>query len=203
MQQDNTPNQSQPAYVPEPPTPGPVAPINDGHTLGIVGLVLGVFGLWPIGLPLSIVSVVRAGKAGASKTLGIVGIVLNVLSILVVLILVGLTLAAYDGVQARAKTAAATTTAWSVLKRAEAYNALHETGDYPTSLADFSANVESDLQGISTPTLSISDTVPAQKGVVNYTYCSAEGAQVSYYDESTSRVIILPAGDAPTDAPCK
>ncbi|NCU38332.1 hypothetical protein EOL96_04730 [Candidatus Saccharibacteria bacterium] len=83
--------QQQPFTAPQPPnapTPTPTQPytappVDNGHTLGIVGLILGVFGIWFVGLPLSIVSIKKAGKVGASKTLGIVGVVLNILAIFV------------------------------------------------------------------------------------------------------------------------
>lgn len=72
--------QPAPGYAPQPPLPG-VAPVeNPGQGYGIAGIILGVLAIWPVGLPLSIVSMVKSSKANASKTLGIVGLVLNILA---------------------------------------------------------------------------------------------------------------------------
>jgi hypothetical protein len=65
----------------------PVAPVampaeNPGQGFGIAGIILGVLAIWPVGLPLSIVSMVKSSKVNASKTLGIVGLVINILAVL-------------------------------------------------------------------------------------------------------------------------
>jgi hypothetical protein len=60
---------------------GPVP--NPGKGLGIAAVVLSVLVLWPVGLPLAIVSWVRSARAGASVAFGVVGTALNVLSAVV------------------------------------------------------------------------------------------------------------------------
>ncbi len=74
--------QPAPVLAPVVPPVQPVAPTgpppeNPGQTLGIVGIILGVLLIWPAGLPVSIISMVKSSKANASKLLGIIGVVLN------------------------------------------------------------------------------------------------------------------------------
>lgn len=68
--------------VAQPIVPTGVPTENPGQGFGIAGIVLGVLAIWPAGLPLSIVSMVKSSKVNASKTLGIVGLIINILAIL-------------------------------------------------------------------------------------------------------------------------
>ena len=208
MQDNNTPNRSQPqqppqpAYVPQPPTPAAPAASNDGHVVGIIGLVLAFVCLWPIGIVLSIISIVQAGKARASKTLGIVGLVLNILGIFVSVILVAITMVAYSGIQDRAKTSAAQSAANSVSKHAEAYYALSDPAVYPSTIADFEEYPESSLKYATSDSITIVEGTAPDTGIITYKQCDAQSAQVSYYNVTTSRDVILPLGNASSIMPC-
>lgn len=87
----------------------PTAPVteNPGQTLGIVGIVLGVLMIWPAGLPVSIISMIKSSKANASKLLGIIGVILNSLALLAsgfVILMILIALPALQDAARRAET---------------------------------------------------------------------------------------------------
>jgi len=119
-----TPIDPHPDLTPQvsPPTPQngqPIVPVtvaqNPGQTLGIVSIVLGVFGLWFVGLPLAIVSTVKSSKAHTPKALGIVGIVLNILSLLFVTFMIVVLLISWPALQAKMNEDAVASNSTSVM----------------------------------------------------------------------------------------
>ena len=207
--QENSPQhqpQPQPAYVPQqPPQPQPTQPSarqNDGHVVGIIGLVMAFVFLWPVGIVLSIISIVQAGKAHASKTLGIVGLVLNILGIFASVILVAITVVAYNGIQARAQTSQDHSTANSVARHAEVYYAIDEPIQYPADVATFEKYTDSSLSELWSDSVAILDGTNPEPGTVMYKRCSPESAWVSYYDASSSEAVVIRLGNATSLATC-
>ena len=207
--QENSPQhqaQPQPAYVPQqPPQPQPTQPSarqNDGHVVGIIGLVMAFVLLWPVGIILSIISIVQAGKAHASKTLGIVGLVLNILGILTSIILVAITVVAYNGIQARAQTSQDHATANSVASHAEAYYVIEEPVQYPSDLAAFEKYTDTSLSELPSDSVAVQDGTDPTPGVVTYKRCNPESAWVSYYDRSISQAVVIPLGNATSLTVC-
>jgi prepilin-type N-terminal cleavage/methylation domain-containing protein len=108
--------------------------------------------------------------------------------IVVIAILAAITIVAYNGIQNRAKTSAGQAAANTVIKKAEAANAV-ATG-YPTVAADFAAQADSSLtgSGITLGTIT-AGTVPPNNNTVEYKGCTTPagtGASVSYYDSTQS-----------------
>ena len=201
--QENTPQpQPQPAYVPQQPQPTqPSAQPNDGHVVGIIGLVMAFVFLWPVGIVLSIISIVQASKARASKTLGIVGLVLNILGILTSIILVAITVVAYNGIQDRAQTSQDHATANLVASHAEAYYVIEEPVQYPSNLAAFEQYTDTSLSELPSDSVTVQDGTDPTPGVVTYKRCNPESAWVSYY-RSTSQAVVIPLGNATGLATC-
>ena len=201
--QENTPQpQPQPAYVPQQPQPTqPSAQPNDGHVVGIIGLVMAFVFLWPVGIVLSIISIVQASKARASKTLGIVGLVLNILGILTSIILVAITVVAYNGIQDRAQTSQDHATANLVASHAEAYYVIEEPVQYPSNLAAFEQYTDTSLSELPSDSVAVQDGTDPTPGVVTYKRCNPESAWVSYY-RSTSQAVVIPLGNATGLATC-
>ena len=206
MQENNTPHeqqpQQQPAYVPQPPSAPQPTGQNDGHVVGIIGLVMAFVCLWPVGMVLSIISIVQAGKAHASKTLGIVGLVLNILGIFASVILVAITVVAYNGIQDRAQTSQDHSTANSVARHAEAYYAIDEPIQYPADVATFEKYTDSSLSELRSDSVAILDGTNPEPGTVMYKRCSLESAWVSYYDASSSEAVVIRLGNATSLATC-
>lgn len=203
--QENPPQpQPQPEYVPQPPMTAPYTPPSDGRTLGIVGLVLGLLWLWPVGIVLSIISITQAKKAHASKTLGIVGLVFNILSIFVSgAIIAAITIVAYNGIQNRATTSTDHATANNVMKHAEAYYALSDPAEYPADIDAFETYTESSLTDTSSDPVPVAQGTNPETGFVTYIRCNdPQSAQVSYYNATASRAVILPLGNASGVIPC-
>lgn len=170
---------------------------NPGQTLGIIGIVLGILGISPVGLVLSILSMMKSGKVGASKVLGIVGLILNILSFIAgIFLFFVIVLAAQQGVQTKASASAAQVNANHVLSKAEAYYALHTT--YPDTISDFSKNTETTIDS----TITVTSDTPTTAKTIKYQKCDNFGAQITYYNPTTERIVILPAGDASTIPNC-
>lgn len=204
---DQAPNQDQPQPAPAPeaqptvdqstatavatggfsapattPISAPVAVVNPGKTLGIVGIVLSFIALAPVGLVLSIVSLVKSSKVGASKTLGIVGVVLNALAILSALMLIPLLFATLAGVQERAKDSSAVSYANEVIDKVENYG--YENNAFPSNAADLTG----DTAGLSNMDYSVIDGQPTVYSEVGYELCSETKAAVYYYVTSEKSV---------------
>jgi Tfp pilus assembly protein PilE len=96
--------------------------------------------------------------------------------------LAAITIVAYNGVQNRAKASSAQAAANTVIKKAEAANAL--ASSYPVTAADFATNADSSLAG-SGLTLAAISTAPASPTTIEYIPCtttSGIGAKVAYWD---------------------
>jgi hypothetical protein len=85
----------------------------------------------------------------------------------------------------------------AVAKKAEAYNAIN--GSYPKTIADFATTEESKLDDSTYQVISES---PAGLKEIQYKSCSKTGAQISYYEESTSSVEIIAVGSASSISAC-
>lgn len=99
--------------------------------------------------------------------------------IVVIAILAAITIVAYNGIQNRAKASSAQAAANTVIKKAEAANAV-ATG-YPTTTGGFAAQSDSTLVG-SGLTLGAIASAPTNPATVEYLPCTSAGAQVSYWD---------------------
>ena len=105
--------------------------------------------------------------------------------IVVIAILAAITIVAYNGIQNRAKTSAGQAAANTIIKKAEAANAI-ATG-YPTTAADFNAQSDSALtgSGITLAAITAGTTPTTGNNTVEYKGCTTPagaGASVSYYD---------------------
>ena len=111
--------------------------------------------------------------------------------IVVIAILAAITIVAYNGIQNRARTSASQSAANTVIKKAEAANAL--AGSYPsvsgtgTAAGTFGANNDSSLAG-SGITLAAITAAPADSNTVEYQVCTTPtgsvGARVAYWDST-------------------
>lgn len=183
----NLQNQPQQRYQP------PVsAPKNPGQVTGIIGIVLSFIFLAPIGLILSIVSIVQSKNANQSTVLGIVGVILNFLAIIGGFIALALMITAYNGVQDRAQESSRQAGAGSLIRHAEAYNTLE--GEYPENIAQMNANPKTKLDA-PTGDYQYVDGQPTSSKEVGYKRCANDGAQVYYFKAGESRPAILPLGN--------
>lgn len=110
--------------------------------------------------------------------------------IVVIAILASITVVSYNGIQTRAKTTSAASTALNVSKKAELANTL--IGSYPASLANFDANSESRMSGsgmgLGTP------TAANGTNTVSYERCTAGaasgGARIGAFNYTTGTGVI-------------
>ena len=100
-----------------------------------------------------------------------------------------------SGVQASAQTAATKTTAYTVLKKAEAYNAISD--GYPKTLADFSKYPETSLSGLAGTSVAVSEKFPVDGTTVGFKWCSADKGQIVYYDATENAFMALGFGGGP------
>ncbi len=125
----------------------------------------------------------------------------TIVELLIVIVVIGIlaaiTIVAYNGIQNRARTSSAQATATTVVKKAEAYNAL--LGSYPTvAQLEAATPQESSLQGTG---IELDTELDADNGTdtVNYTQCgSGTGFTVLHYDYTVSSQPTTPqftAGD--------
>ena len=106
--------------------------------------------------------------------------------IVVIAILAAITIVAYNGIQNRAKASSAQSAAATVIKKAEAANAVKSA--YPVTAADFAAQADSSLTG-SGLTLAAITTAPSTATTIEYIPCtspSGAGATVAYWDYGAS-----------------
>lgn len=138
----------------------------------------------------------------------------TIVELLVVIVVIGIlasiTIVAYNGVTARAKTTKAQAMASVVIKKAEGYNGL--VGSYPagtmTATTGFSVASPSDssssLQGSGVVFGTItSGTAPANENTIEYIPCtttSGANAVVSYYNYSTNLKVSQTIGGSCTTA---
>lgn len=89
--------------------------------------------------------------------------------IVVIAILAAISIVAYNGIQNRAKTTSAAASAATVVKKAEAANAI--ASSYPAAVADFSAQPDSSLAG-SGITLVAAISATSKPSEVTYEKCT-------------------------------
>lgn len=102
--------------------------------------------------------------------------------IVVIAILAAITIVAYNGIQNRAKTSAGQSLANTVIKKAEAANAVAQV--YPSTVANFAAQTDSTLAGSGLYLKSLA-SAPTNSNTVEYIPCTTPagaGAQISYWD---------------------
>ena len=108
----------------------------------------------------------------------------------------------YTGIQERAYTAASRSVAFAVERKAKAY--FVKTNSYPKTIDDFNKYPASTLQASDGKKYKVSDNMPAKNNheTVQYKYCSADSAQVMYYDYTTGNAVICPLGNASSSTVC-
>lgn len=110
----------------------------------------------------------------------------TIVELLIVIVVIGIlaaiTIVAYNGVQNRSRLSAAQSSANTIMKKAEAVNAV--TGSYPTTAANFSANAESAVASQGITLASAAPTSSNGTNTVTYEACTAgaTGGRVNYYD---------------------
>lgn len=112
----------------------------------------------------------------------------TIVELLIVIVVIGIlaaiTIVAFNGVQNRGKAASAQSAANTVIKKAEAANAIN-TG-YPTATSGFTDDASLAGSGV---TLAAISTAPSAPATVEYFACSTPsgaGARVSYWDYGAS-----------------
>lgn len=209
---------------PEPPQNQPIVPTptsaplqapngeDPGKGLAIAGVVLAFF-FSLLGLILSIVAKKKSKAAGFNNTLATVGIILNsvflVLSILATGIILLITLSAAGGIQDRAKSTSARTSATSLQKKLEVYNVSYDF--YPTSLSELNST---DLTRVSDDSMYEVSLSPITKtsamktvgnnnvDVLNLYGCEQIGNKIGYWDYRNDVVAYIYTGEADDSSNC-
>ena len=92
--------------------------------------------------------------------------------IVVIAILAAISIVAYNGIQNRAKTTSAAASSATVVKKAEAANAI--ASSYPATAADFTAQKDSDLAGSGLTLIATASLTSSSKpSEVTYEKCTA------------------------------
>ncbi|MFZ3010057.1 MAG: DUF4190 domain-containing protein [Candidatus Microsaccharimonas sp.] len=177
-------NPSQPAHTPTP-----------GKTLAIVGFILGFVGTSLIGLPFSIAAAVKSSKAGKTNGLAIAGIVTNSVFLILGLFIIPIIIVSYNGITARANTNSALSSANTVLKYAEVYNA--DNGSYPMAYS-YLTEENVTLKNITLQSAYLK-SAPTEPETINFYSCSGNGVKVGYWDYQNERMVTLSAGDTSGD----
>lgn len=114
--------------------------------------------------------------------------------IVIIAILAAITIVAYNGIQNRARTSSAQSTANNLVKKAQAYNTIN--GAYPATVAAFEAATgEAALDAASQTALVIAAPTATTYTTVQYRYCdSGTGAQLVYWDSVNNQTATIPAG---------
>lgn len=103
--------------------------------------------------------------------------------IVVIAILAAITIVAYNGIQNRAKASAAQSASNTMIKKAEAANAIASA--YPANSTDFNAQSDSALTGSGLYTATTMAAAPTNPGTVVYEKCTAgntTSARVTYWN---------------------
>jgi|GEM_PF-704050 len=189
----------QPVYTPAQPDYQAPAATNPGKGLGIAGFILAFF--FPlVGLPLSIVGFLKSKKAGMKNGLALAGIILNVISILATILFIIITITAYNGIQQRANTSTAQSSAQSVVNMAEMYaieSSEYDEADqlvsrYPKAFSDISSMLDNTKQATAALT-----SEPAEPSIVEFYACGDQtGNKIGYWDYVEGKVAYTYAGEA-------
>lgn len=118
----------------------------------------------------------------------------TIVELLIVIVVIGIlaaiTIVAFNGVQNRGKSASAQAAADTIVKKAEAANAI--TGTYPQDAAGFSAQADSSLTGSGlTLVATAPGSAPSKPATVMVVPCSGTagtGGVVTYWDYSGNAV---------------
>lgn len=133
--------------------------------------------------------------------------------VVIIAILAAITIVAYNGIQARAKTSSAQSTANSVAKKAEIYNTDDTTTGYPDTLAKLTGAAATATYALQASSVVLQTSAPTsaspQNGVAFYkcgtgattaapttaaTVTTQTGVRVDYYDYSASSVKSVSTG---------
>ena len=125
----------------------------------------------------------------------------TIVELLIVIVVIGILAAivivAYNGVQARANRTSAVSAANSIMKKAEAYNAV--ASSYPSTLADFDTYAESKITG-SGIGLIAAPVAASGKTTVTYQKCTAGaangGGRIQFWDYSAATPGVSSAADS-------
>lgn len=145
--------------------------------------------------------------------------------IVIIAILAAITIAAYNGIQARARSSAGISTATTTVKKAEVYNSMYAT--YPTycqivTNTNSASSAPTSGTGLGTPAcvaggtavnseafyqtpnsltpIDVTSTTAASGSVVSYKRCTTNGVKIGYWDfaAGTPAVVYRTAGDTTT-----
>jgi len=123
--------------------------------------------------------------------------------IVVIAILAAITIVAYNGIQTRARTSAAQAASNTLIKKAEAANAV--VGSYPQVAAGFSNQLDSSLTGSGLTLVAVaglgSTVSPSTVSYVPCTGTAGTGAVISYWNYQTGAAVPTTIGQ-PTGATC-
>jgi prepilin-type N-terminal cleavage/methylation domain-containing protein len=123
--------------------------------------------------------------------------------IVVIAILAAIVIVAYSGIQNRAKSSSAKSTAQAVQSKAEAYNADGPTGAYPVLLANMTSAATTTSYYLSGVTFSAADpTSAAATNVVSFYTCTGGGNKIGYYDYAGGAVAYVYTGPASSASTC-
>jgi prepilin-type N-terminal cleavage/methylation domain-containing protein len=118
----------------------------------------------------------------------------TIVELLIVIVVIGIlaaiTIVAYNGIQNRGKSSAAQSAMNTVIKKAEAANAISSA--YPTVSGDFVNDASLAGSGITLATLT-AGTAPTSVNTVEYRGCTTTagvGAQLKYYDYANSGALV-------------
>jgi len=125
--------------------------------------------------------------------------------IVIIAILAAITIVAYNGIQSRARTSAAQAAANTIIKKAEAANAV--ASSYPQTAAAFAAQTDSSLtgSGITLVGSLTAGTQPAGPNNIVYTPCTGTagtGAVITYYNYQTNALATQSIGQPTAAGTC-
>ncbi len=117
----------------------------------------------------------------------------TIVELLIVIVVIGIlaaiTIVAYNGVQAKAKTTSAQAAANSAIKKAEIYNTDEATNGYPQTPGALTTGAAGKTYELTGVTFNVGATAlataPTSPSTLNFYKCSGGGMQVAYYNYST------------------
>ncbi len=131
----------------------------------------------------------------------------TIVELLIVIVVIGIlaaiTIVAFNGVQNRGKTSSAEAAANSVVKKAEAANAL--ASSYPQDAAGFSAQQDSSLTGSGITTVTTLTAAPSDPKTVIITPCTGTagtGGVVTYWNFSSNAIATKSYGQPTAAGTC-
>lgn len=133
----------------------------------------------------------------------------TIVELLVVIVIIGIlatiTIVSYNGVQNKARTASALTSAQEVQNKADLYAADIGNGIYPTNGTAFEAIATAEAASL-TPAIKLllGTVVPSATAptALIYQQCTSSGARVGYWDSTTKAIVYLYAGNATSTTTC-